>query len=140
MASHTIDRLGDRWLSGSPTYISNLEGSHPLSSLSDTARRGHWRKLKYKTEDLDGILLFAGPETDAPNVTIPLNSKGWHSISIGVLSENEPVRLLVKLTDSKTFSVLTLNGKENRNKHQELTELFFKISDKQNLINNQLLL
>ena len=140
MTLNTIDRLGDRWLTGSPTYIPNLEGSRPLSSLSDTAKKGHWRKLKYKTEDLEGIMLLAGPETGAPNITIPLNCKGWHSISIGVLAENEPVRLLVKLTDSKTFSVLTLNGQENKNKEQELTELFFKISDitEQDLIIGQI--
>ena len=110
-----VDMIADRGFEAGPVYLTDMERCVPAVSLSTVARRRHWRTLEYETERLSGTLLIAWPETVAPDVVYPLDVSGWHAISIGVWKlkdwykgPGDPFELKVKLTDSATFSVLTL--------------------------------
>ena len=77
MTGTTIDFFGDRWLSGSPTYHTDLDRCQPSSALYPGARARHWRMHTYETDSLSGVMLRADTETDAPEVTYPLGVAGW---------------------------------------------------------------
>ena len=65
-APASSDRLGDTWLDGTPSYVTDLSRCTPQSALSDRAAAGRWRMLPYETDTLAGVMLRADPETAAP--------------------------------------------------------------------------
>ena len=68
MTDTTTDYFGDRWLSGSPTYLTDLDKCQPASALYPGAKARHWRMHTYETDTLSGVMLRADTETDAPGV------------------------------------------------------------------------
>ena len=106
-----------------------MDRCEPASALSPLPNRGQWRMLDYEAESFSGVMLYAGPETVAPEVRYPLNRRGWHAVSIGIYTRvSPPVKLLVRLSGADTFSILTLRGEE-RGRSEELREFFWKIED-----------
>jgi hypothetical protein len=129
MNTGETDLLGDRWLSGKPVYLTDLSGFGPAGALSGKSRTGHWRTLEYEAEGLEGTMLLAGPETAAPDISYPLGVAGWHAISFGVLDDGRnPVRIMVRLSGEKTFTILTL-PEGDRPEAGRITELFWKAAD-----------
>ena len=39
--------------------------------------------MPFETRDFSGTLIAAGTETEAADVTYPLDVQGWHAVSIG---------------------------------------------------------
>lgn len=56
----------------------------PAAALSSQTRKGCWRLVEYEAESGKGILMYALPGVDAPDVEYPLRVKGWHSIYVGL--------------------------------------------------------
>ena len=67
-------------------YLTDLDRCQPQSALSRKPLPGHWRLLSYETDHLKGVMLVAGHETDAPEVSYPFHQKGWHAIHLGLYS------------------------------------------------------
>ncbi len=67
-------------------YLTDLDRCQPQSALSRKPLPGHWRLLSYETDHLKGVMLVAGHETDAPEVSYPFHQKGWHVIHLGLYS------------------------------------------------------
>ena len=133
MTDTTTDYFGDRWLSGSPTYLTDLDRCQPASALYPGAKARHWRMHTYETDTLSGIMLRADTETDAPEVTYPLDVSGWHAVSIGMKGDSafqvgNRVEGLARLSGDNTFSLLSvpLGARPER---QQIRELFWKIAD-----------
>ena len=135
MATPSLDRIADRWLSSEPVYLTDLGGCRPAEALSDAPALRRWRALEYTTDSLSGTMLLAGPETAAPAVTYPLDFRGWHAISIGVLPvrrelEGWQLGVLVRLSDEPVFGMVTLPPEQPASGHaQGLVELFWKVAD-----------
>ena len=116
--SDTIDLFADRWLHGTPTYLTAMERCSPSTALAPDARRGRWRVLPYRSQRLSGNAIAAGQETQAPPVTLPLPARGWHAVSIGVwrlkswyfglYDDAGPPQLLVRFRGDPVFSILHL--------------------------------
>ena len=129
MDEPVIDRLGDRWLSAEPVYLTDLDRCEPSSAVFREPRSGRWRALEYETEGFTGVMLIAGPETAAPEIRYPLAVSGWHAISIGLQGAiRGPRRVLVKTSTESTFSMLTLHEVEREDRNG-VHELFWKITD-----------
>ena len=64
-------------------YLTDMSKCTPQSALSTTASSGHWRLVEYGSAQMNGTMILAGPLTEAPDVTCPLNVKGWHAIHVG---------------------------------------------------------
>ena len=111
-------------------YLTDLHKCQPASALTRDRERRRWRMLDYESDGFNGTMITASLETDAPDVTYPLNLSGWHAISIGVHRyEREPVQTLrLRLSGDKVFSVLTLaaGGSWGNRRHDEL---FWKVAD-----------
>ena len=94
-----------------------------------------WRTLTYEIDSLSGTMLLAGPETAAPTITYPLNLRGLHAVSIGVLPINSTeqghqLAVLLKRSGDATFTALTLPPQISGGPHHhEIVEMFWGIAD-----------
>ena len=65
--------------------ISDLSTAEPKSALTRKLHAGCWRMVDYETEDgIRGVMLFATPEDQAGELTIPLEVSGLHAIYLGI--------------------------------------------------------
>jgi len=93
-----------------PIYLADLSLCLPQSALSRKPQRNHWRLLEYETSEFKGMMIVAGHNTAAPEVTYPLNRSGWHAIYFGLHSKYYgsygESRLQARLQSDSTFSLL----------------------------------
>ncbi len=141
MAGDKRDRFADRWLSRPPIYLTDLDRCEPAAALADVPALRHWRKLAYSTDDLEGTMLLAGPQTAAPTITYPLDASGWHAISVGLVRchagghHTRASELELRLTDDRVPTVLVLPSladhypDERMPEHREVAELFWKYAE-----------
>ena len=133
--STTTDRLADRWLSGRPVYLTDLDGCRPADALSPSSRLCHWRTLPYATGERSGVMLYASEQTGAPPVTYQLGRRGWHAISFGVMPadheyERWSMDLLARLSGDPAFTSLSVPDRPAMPGQGDwLVELFWKIAD-----------
>ena len=134
MSMAVTDNLADRGLSSGPIYVADLERCRPSSALSRESEPRHWRMYDYEVAGFDGVMLIAGPETEAPEVAYPLEVDGWHAVSIGFLSTTHNLGsgvhdLLVRLSGDDTFSMLDLIRADAFENQQQLEEVYWKTAD-----------
>ena len=84
-------------------YISDMGQCMPRAALASGHSKYHWQTVPYEAEDMSGVLLFAGPATEAPPVTLSLDVSGWHAIFVGLYSNITPSLLKVKLTGDPAY-------------------------------------
>lgn len=135
------EKISDRGFSSDPIYLTDLTLCQPSQALSPEPKLGHWRTLAYETETLSGVMLMAGNETVAPEVTYPVEAQGLHAVSIGVWGDHVTpgttrwygqlrtfVEVLIKTTGDDTSSLLTLPGLE-WGFAERLMELYWGVVD-----------
>lgn len=123
-----------------PGYLTDMSRCQPASALSSKPRRNHWRLLDYETAHFKGVMIVAGQNTQAPEVTLPLNRKGWHAIYLGIhphcvshifqnktSTADDESRLQVRLTSDSTFSLLT--HKWDPEAATRIVDFFWKYAD-----------
>lgn len=124
------------------TYLFDLERCQPTTALSDTEKRHCWRKLDYKTDTFQGVMLMGGRETEAPEVSYPLRVKGWHHVYVGMFNTAwRPYLeqyLWIKLKDDSAFSVVYMPSPSttpwgvpstDNNAGHWIEEVFWKTAD-----------
>lgn len=110
MPAQNFTREADRWeRSNEAVVLSDMSRVVPKSALADVRTKRHWKVLEYETKDgLSGKSIASMPDTGAPNVTLPLNTKGWHAVYVGLggmgrfaFGQESQVRL--KLTGDRVY-------------------------------------
>ena len=123
-----------------PIYLTDMDRCCPSSALSPEPRRGHWRTLDYETDTLSGVMLAAGPETVAPEVSYSPGVSGWHAIHVGMFGDyNYAVQTLLKTSADQTFTMMEAPQLEPprkgsivvtpANRQRQVQELFWKVTD-----------
>lgn len=91
-------------------YFTDMSKCLPESALCKDPTHGCWRKCDYELYDgLKGVMLFATPEDEAGEITLPLNLEGEYKIFIGMnftrgsLLQNEG-QLFARLSDEEGFT------------------------------------
>ena len=110
--------------------ISDLSVCQPQTAVTPGHLKYHWQATPYEAEGVSGTLLFAGPETEAPPLTLPLEVSGWHAIFVGLWSNWTPSLLKIKLTSDPAY--VTMNREEAPNGRVDnftTDERFFKYAD-----------
>ncbi len=124
------EQFADRWLSGDPVYLGDLDSCQPTDALTQSPPPGRWRLLDYETDVVSGVMLLAGPETGAPEVTYPLKVSGWHAVSVGVFPHyGEGSEVLLRLSGDDTFSMLRRAPSEMAVHELSIEEMFWRIVD-----------
>ena len=122
----------DKWeKAGEATVISDMTKITPKTALTfDVRRKRHWKVLDYETVDgLKGKCIASTPDTGAPNVTLPLNAKGWYAVYVGLggvgrfaFGQGNEVRL--KLSNDVAYQHRAYAGARD-----DIEEVFFKAAD-----------
>jgi len=111
MTAELVDLFADHGLAANPSYIADFDRCQPAEAISKHREPWHWTTMPFSTDDFSGVMLAAGPESVAPQITYPLDLQGWHAISFGIHptshTESDIAQFLVKLTTDKAFSILT---------------------------------
>jgi hypothetical protein len=111
-----------------PIYVTDLNRCQPAAALSSKPRQRHWRTLDFETETHKGVMLIAGQNTHAPEITYPLQVKGWHAIHFGLRSYGggeDETRLQVRLTSDKSFAML----KHRSSDRNRFDDYYWKTAD-----------
>ena len=122
----------DKWEKNNEAIvISDMTTVIPKTALTfDVRRKRHWKVLEYETVDgLKGKCVASTPDTGAPNVTLPLNVKGWYAVYVGLggvgrfaFGQGNEVRL--KLTNDVAYQHRAYAGAKD-----DIEEVFFKAAD-----------
>lgn len=113
-----------------PIYLTDLGLGLPQLALSSERRKYHWQVVPYETQEFSGNMLIAGPETEAPPVTIPLGVSGWHRIYLGLWSNWTEDLVRVRLSGDSSF--IKVNRESEPGKFADnysLDERFWKTAD-----------
>lgn len=105
--------------------ITDLGVCLPREALSGKRRHGHWKVLDYKSEGFSGRCVAAGPLTDAPALTLPLNVSGRYAVYLGLgwyYFEKNMIR--IKVTGDSACQHRSHQAGQN-----EIEEVFFKCED-----------
>jgi len=112
-------------------YLTDLDRCLPVSGLSKSAKTGSWRMLDYETETLTGTMLVALEESNAPDLTYPLNRTGWYQIYLGIYRKpfESPKQVQLKLTSDPAYT--DLEGKSGDTDHREnwIDDVYWKTED-----------
>jgi len=82
--------------------ISDLSKATPSEALSQRPQAGHWQVGDYICEGMKGKLLYAGPNTNPPELKLPLNLQGWHQVTVGLWGASNGI-VKLKLTGDPCF-------------------------------------
>lgn len=89
--------------------ISDLTCCEPRSALTESRspRKGCWRIVDYETEGgIKGNMLFAAPDDEAGELTLPLDTKGPWAIYLGINYTRAPFGDLMHYTQWPLYGVL----------------------------------
>ena len=115
-------------------YISDLSQCMPTAALSPTHVKYHWQTIPYEAEDISGVMLFAGPESETPPVPLPVEASGWHAVFVGINTNMCGPReaiLKVRLSGEQAYCQVEREGTGPNRRVDPLTidERFWKYAD-----------
>jgi len=99
-----------------PVVLSDFTICTPRSALATKPEWGRWQVVAYEADGVAGKMIGAKSLIAPPNVTLPLNAKGWHRMYVGYWNpyfeyDGEMV-LRLKLTGDPCFGrILAENPK-----------------------------
>ena len=113
------------------TYISDLTCCTPAAALASAPRKFHWQTIPYEAEGVAGTMLVAGVECNAPILTLPLELKGWHAISVGQWTHWVDSMIKLKLRGDPCFTPIAHSrpGWQESNYFANIQEDFWKFAD-----------
>jgi len=137
--------INPEWFPDDPRQWSQYEQSVWVSDLSQirepnalvTGRRekGKWKVLPFEIGDLKGNALSAYSLTDPQKVQIPLNTKGWHAIYIGLstvsggITKAQKSGIQAKLRDDDAFRRMHNNMQLTKTRGDVVQEQLLTIAD-----------
>jgi len=113
------------WSNGiRPAVITDMGLCAPRNALSSKAEKGCWQLVDYETDSMKGRMLWASEEAEAAPLTLPLNTKGWHAIFVGLATSSSifESHALLRLTSDPAYVRRTRTA-------GLIEEVFFKAAD-----------
>ena len=106
--------------------ISDLSSARPADALTDAPKASHWRVVDYACPMATGKMLYAGPLTNPPSLTLPLGLKGWHRLVAGLWGGSYiNIATPLKLTGEPHFKTL----RRERPSNETIEEVPFGCAD-----------
>ena len=116
------------------TVLTDMTKATPASVFSEKLRKGYWKVMPYEMRKTPpgagpsggnahkGKMIWAGPDTDAPKISLPLGAEGWYAIFVGVYNE---CNVWLSM-DTDSAPLLRSNG--IRDYYANSQEIFFKVA------------
>ena len=83
--------------------------------------------LDYECSSVRGVMLAGNEESEASDVTYPLNVRGWHAVYIGMYSESRDAKVMARLSDDQAFSVAVRS--QSSYFESRIEDIFWKYAD-----------
>jgi hypothetical protein len=97
--------------SAKTVYFTDMTRCQPPAALSPQVKQDCWQLIRYETLDpgpKSGTMIGAASFVDAPDVTLPLNVTGWHTVYVGFWNPHfvydGGTTVKVKLEDDPCFT------------------------------------
>jgi hypothetical protein len=106
----------------------------PASALTKGRRvKGKWKVIPFSTESLNGWALSAYGSTGAPPVRLPLASRGWHAVYLGLATVSGGIKevrngLKARLSDEPVFRHLACNLPHLPDRRDAIQEQFLTVA------------
>lgn len=112
------------WRNGfSPVVITDMGLCAPKRVLSPKSAKGRWQLMDYEAGTLKGRMLWASDEANAPPLTLPLNTNGWHAVYVGLADPSVlGCHALLRLTSDPAYVPRTRTA-------GQIEEALFKVAD-----------
>lgn len=101
----------------SELLITDMSRCTPAAKLAKGRKKAHWQLISYEGFEgkIRGTMLGAGSIVEAPDVTLPLDLKGWYSIYIGLwnpvwANDGDETVVKLKLTRDPCFRIVMDTG------------------------------
>lgn len=123
--------VSDWSLHDQSVMVSDMAQGDPKNALSPMAlKKGCWKVIPYEfVGGATGNMVFAPPEANAPELTVPLNVEkpGWYAVFVGLFSTSEaPTEAWLRL-DGDPASIKRENRSSNDYGNSE--EVFLKVAE-----------
>ncbi|NUQ64900.1 MAG: hypothetical protein HUU20_20750 [Pirellulales bacterium] len=116
------------WANASQAKIISDMSSGTSAFSKMRLKKGCWKVIPYEFVDGPaGNMVFAGPETAAAELVIPLGVEGWHAIFVGLFSTSEVPTLAWLRLDRDRAPVSRGNSRNDHYGNSE--EVFFKVAE-----------
>jgi len=140
--SHEFSRLDPldsrRWSRvGDAILLTDLSLVRPTSALvRDKRRKKKWKVIPYATQSFAGQSLSAYAETDAPAVSLPLETSGWYAVYVGVGTVSNGIVettnvVRVKLSGYGVFRRMSNHQRvrDNNDRRDSIEEVLLTVAD-----------
>jgi hypothetical protein len=118
------------WSNGSTAVVlSDMGKCSPTSALSPRLAKKHWKLIPYETvEGISGKLAWACFDASAPALSLPLDTRGWHAIYVGIYGGNiTPSTAWLRLDGD--YAAIPRSYGKNPSAYLGIQEVFFKVAD-----------
>ncbi len=125
----------DQWeQKGKAVRITDLTRAKPAIALSNRRRMGCWKVFEYETADGAGKCLSVGPESSAPDITVPLGLQGWHAVYLGLSTITDLVRpapneIEARFSTDRLYTRLANRLPLGKPRRDQLQEVFLGAAD-----------
>jgi len=114
-------------------YLSDMTRCEPSTALASGLSKGRWKVIPYETVDgMVGKMVWASPNTGAPELSLPLPVEGWYAIYLGVFSSPAAYSKLWFKLDTDPAAVPRQNNLTSFDDNGSAEEIFFKAAHLQN--------
>ncbi len=113
---------------GKAIVLAEIAAVEPATAIAPRMKKRHWKRIPYELiGGQKGSMIWAGPESNAPAVRLPLGVRGWHAIFVGVYCGPEAAsQVWIKLnTDPAPVS----RGNSNRDYYGNFKDAYFKVAE-----------
>lgn len=122
--------IQDWSLAADATVLADMSLAAPAAALSPMKlKKGCWKVIPYEmVGGPAGKMVFAPPEANAPELTLPLNVKeaAWYAVFVGLFSTSEVPTVARLRLDKDPASVVRENRRSDFYGNSE--EVFFKVA------------
>jgi len=71
--------------------ITDFSNCTPSEHISDEADLNRWQVMDYRTDELEGNLLYAANNNPAPDITLQLNVSGWYAVYLWLMGSDSGI-------------------------------------------------
>ena len=117
--------LSDWANASNPIVLTDLSRCEPKSALSDMVlKQKKWKVIPYTMlNGYTGKMIWAPPEANAPEISLPLEADGWYAVFVGLFAVVEAPTMAWLRLDTDPASVPRFNS---RTDYGNSEEVFFR--------------
>lgn len=119
----------ENWsLASQATVISDLAQFVPVEAQGDRLRQGVWRVFGYQAGGITGRMIWAGEDNTVPSVRVPMPTRGWFAIFVGLfcIVPGGKTQVWLKLEGDRAPTARSAKAADG---YWNVREVFYRVAD-----------